>query len=131
MAPTEPVDSPRVNTVTIDEYDQVFALTQYMINIGLKNKWITAKKTKDSAFAKPLELDQMLGTLEGGIVGYPRIIVKTGLVETLTGASYMICFDGGKLNVLYCHPSANVPAYGKTDQLSHLRQPSHTKEAHR
>jgi hypothetical protein len=96
------ITTDRVTKVTIDEYDQVFALTQYMINIGLKNRWILAKKRNPtSPFALPFNVYQRaIGTLDDAMIGYPRIMVKTSTFETLTGASYMMCFDSGTLKVI-------------------------------
>ena len=98
MAPTARVSTERVTKVTIDEYDQVFALTQYMINVGLQTKFLTLDKA--SPLRQPVTLvRRSFGRLDKAIVGYPRIVVETAEIETLTGANYMMCFDGGKLEV--------------------------------
>jgi hypothetical protein len=98
---THTVNTARVTSVTLGDYDQIFALTQYMINIGLKNKWIAAKKKRSQAeIAHPADEELPgLWSLAEAIIGYPRLVVKNEFVEGLAGVSYVMCFDGGNLKV--------------------------------
>lgn len=93
----------RVKKIQIRPYDQVFALTQYIINCGLETNWqrlcIADKEGKlGGAFGAS---QPGAGTLSGAKFDYPRVIVEADFAEGLSGVLYMMCFKAGKFIVSY------------------------------
>lgn len=100
MAPNaKRVETDRVKRIQIRPYDQVFALTQYIINSGLETNW---KRMCDQTptLANGFGASQPgAGTLSGAKLDYPRVVVEADFAEAMSGCLYMMCFKAGKFLV--------------------------------
>ncbi|UZP32227.1 hypothetical protein NXS19_000043 [Fusarium pseudograminearum] len=98
---TETVKTDRVHKVSIQAYDQVFALTQWIINNGLEQNWLELMNEEGSEMKEDLSFNQAgAGEIYGAKIGAPRIIVQTGYKEDLSGVIYLMCFDTGTLDLI-------------------------------
>ncbi|KAL0764701.1 hypothetical protein CaCOL14_012791 [Colletotrichum acutatum] len=92
----ETVKTDRVNKVRIGAYDQVFALTQWIVNNGLEQNWLELMSEEDSELKEERSFSQSgAGEIYGAKIGAPRIVVQTGFEEDLSGVLYLMCFDTG------------------------------------
>lgn len=92
---TNPITTDRVKKVEIRPYDQVFALTQSVINQGLAERWAVLKREN-----KDLGDTFDAGTPGAGfmsklVLDAPRIMVETGMGKNLSSCIYMVCFKSG------------------------------------
>ena len=101
MAPTEKVLTDRVHRANIGPYDQMFAITQYLINTGLQTKWKKQlTEDPDSTLLQAFNCKQHgIGRITNAFFDCPRIMVEVGYEEALQGACYIMCFKSGIMKV--------------------------------
>ena len=92
------VNTARVRQVQIRPYDQVFALTQYIINSGLETNW-KRLCDKDKNLAKPFNAGQDNYVMKLAVMDYPRVVVEADFAEGLSGVLYYMCFKSGSFVV--------------------------------
>ncbi|KAF7557531.1 hypothetical protein G7Z17_g513 [Cylindrodendrum hubeiense] len=98
----ETVKTDRVRKIKIAGYDQVFALTQWIVNNGLEQNWLELMASGDPDLMADLSFSQPgAGEIYGAKVGAPRIVVQTGYAEDLSGVIYLMCFDAGTFELTH------------------------------
>ncbi|KAL2679040.1 hypothetical protein Neosp_009796 [[Neocosmospora] mangrovei] len=100
MAPNATiVQTDRVRKVKIRPYDQVFALTQYIINDGLQTHWQRLCDA-DPKLATKLSVSQPgAGSIINAALDSPRIMVEADYDEDLSGVLYTMRFKSGKFEL--------------------------------
>ncbi|KAJ5646927.1 hypothetical protein N7490_003299 [Penicillium lividum] len=97
------ITTDRVQKLSIDPYDQVFALTEEMINAGLQSGWLEAYDDPNSGLAKEFACYMKgIGYIKKARIESPRMVLEASLSsEALQGALYMLCFESGVFELIY------------------------------
>jgi hypothetical protein len=104
----------RITKVSLGKYDQVVAITQFMINNGLQNLWTAHRNDKEMK----AKLDQNMGSL-GSMTDVtmeaPRVQVEWQPNDA-TQVMYFMRFKSGKLKVRTSRPIVMTSPFPNDDR---------------